>query len=141
MNTEQRPAGRSGKKTGKQILLVDYEKDFADALSIRLKSLGWSVRCADSPEEALASAGDVNPDLIIMDVIFSGKMDGYEASRILKQDNSLRKTPLILLTVKASEQDIEKGLGTGADCYFTKPLDSEKFFRQVKLFLGEANGS
>lgn len=140
MNTKM-PARRAGKKTLKHILLVDDEKDFADALSIRLKSLGWSVHCADSPEEAFASAGDVNPDLIIMDVIFSGKMDGYEASRRLKQDKTLGKTPLILLTVKASERDIEKGLGTGADCYFTKPLDSEKFFRQVRLFLGESNGS
>ncbi len=141
MNTELSTAGLSGKKTGKHILLVDDEKDFAAALSIRLESRGWSVHCADSPEKALASAGEVNPDLIIMDVIFSGEMDGYEASRRLRQDNSLKKTPLILLTVRASERDIEEGMNAGAYCYFTKPLDSEKFFRQVKLFLGENNGS
>lgn len=140
MNTKK-PPRRAGEKTAKHILIVDDEKDFADALSIRLESLGWCVRWARSPEEALTSAGEIKPDLIIMDVIFSGGMDGYEASRRLKQDKNLRETPLIMLTVKASEQDIHEGLGAGADCYFTKPLDSEKFLRQVKFFLGENNGS
>lgn len=131
----ERKGGAAGKT--KAILIVDDEKDFMDALSIRLENFGWNVFRAGSPEEGVLKARELTPDLIIMDVMFPCEMDGYEASRKIKSDGSLSGTPIIMLTVRAMQEDIERGISAGADCYMTKPLDNEKFLEKISMFLGE----
>ncbi len=121
----------------KKLLLIEDETDFMYALSIRLGSFGWEVHSSDSPERGIELARDLSPDLIILDVMFRGGMDGYQAAQQIKADSALKKIPVVLLTVKATEDDIKKGLEAGADEYFTKPIDDDSFIERIKELLSE----
>ncbi len=119
----------------KKILVVDDDMMAVRMTEGRLKANGYNVQTANDAPQGLEMAMKDKPDLIILDVMMP-IVNGYNFCRLLKQDIHHRKIPVILLTSRAEEADIEIGHEVGADAYLTKPVDIEELLGKVKELLG-----
>ena len=86
-------------------------------------------------KEGVASAKDLQPDLILMDLSLPG-LDGWEATRRIKADAGLAETPVIALTAHAMEGDREKALEAGCDDFDTKPVELPRLLEKMAKLLG-----
>lgn len=118
----------------KSILIVDDTPDNLTLMNNLLKEL-YQVRVANNGQRAIEiAASPAPPDLILLDIMMP-EMDGYEVCRRLKSDLHTKEIPIIFLTAKASIQDEEKGLQTGAVDYITKPISPPIVLARVKTHL------
>ena len=117
-----------------RILVVDDVPDNLDILQIRLESQGYEVATAGDGVEALEKVRDLLPDLVLLDIMMP-KMDGVEALKRLKADNSLPFIPVILVTARADAKDVIAGLESGGDDYLTKPVDHAELLARVRSML------
>ena len=116
------------------ILAVDDTPENLEILRMRLTSSGYQVATASDGEEGLAKARDLNPDLILLDVMMP-RLDGISVLRILKQDGALRSIPVILVTARADARDVVEGLDAGGDDYLTKPFEHNAMLARVRSML------
>jgi DNA-binding response OmpR family regulator len=119
------------------ILIVDDEYAVARGLQYALEQEGYQVTVAGSGEEALSVAGDLAPDLVVLDVRMPG-IDGFETLRRLRAGGS--KAPVLMLTARDEEMDKVIGLEMGADDYMTKPFGLRELLSRVKALLRRAYG-
>jgi adenylate cyclase len=117
-----------------RILVVDDNETNRDILVTRLGKHGYELLQAADGDEALASAKQNLPDLILLDVEMP-KLDGFEVCRRLKSDPSVPYMPIILCTARAASQDVVMGLEAGADEYLTKPIDQAALVARVRSML------
>jgi adenylate cyclase len=117
-----------------RILIVDDNETNRDILIARLGTHGYELMQAADGEEALASATQNVPDLILLDVEMP-KLDGFEVCRRLKSNSGLPFIPIILCTARAASQDVVTGLDAGADEYLTKPIDQAALVARVRSML------
>jgi adenylate cyclase len=117
-----------------RVLIVDDNETNRDILMTRLGKHGYELIQAADGEEALASAAQHLPDLILLDVEMP-KLDGFEVCRRIKNDPALPFMPIILVTARAASQDVVTGLDAGADEYLTKPLDQQALVARVRSML------
>ena len=117
-----------------KILVVEDNQDNREMVVKVLKFNGYQVVEAVDGEEAIEKAKAEDPDLILLD-IFLPKMDGYEATRRLKGDTSLRNIPIIALTAHAMKGSMEEALAAGCDGYISKPIDVRELPKQIQHFL------
>ncbi|RSK29171.1 DNA-binding response regulator [Bacillus sp. HMF5848] len=115
----------------RKILVVDDEKPIADILQFNLQKEGYAVVCAYDGEEALKKVDEIEPDLILLDIMLPLK-DGMEVCREIRKTLD---TPIIMLTAKDSEIDKVLGLELGADDYVTKPFSTRELLARVKANL------
>ncbi|GAK48516.1 two-component response regulator [Secundilactobacillus oryzae JCM 18671] len=115
----------------KKILVVDDEKPITDIEKFNLTKEGYEVYVAYDGEEALQQVEDVNPDLIILDLMLP-KIDGLEVAREVRKNHDM---PIIMVTAKDSELDKVLGLELGADDYVTKPFSNRELIARVKANL------
>ena len=120
----------------KKILIVDDHVEIRKLVEITLRVEDYQILQAENGEEAIKIEKAEKPDLIIMDVVMPGKIDGIEATRILKNDPETKKCPIIMLTSKDDEEDVKRGLDAGADDYFTKPFSPLELIKKVEEVLG-----
>lgn len=107
---------------GKKILVVEDNEDTREILIYRLKSMGnFELLLASNGKEALELAEQAHPDLIIMDLKMP-VMDGWEATKALRQTIWGKDLPVIALTAQAMEKDEEKALSVGCTDYIAKPI-------------------
>ncbi len=116
----------------RRILIVEDEPSIAFALEADLRTEGYGVTVTSTGEEALRLARDKTFDLILLDVMLPGK-DGFEVCRSLRRGE--RRTPIIMLTAKASEAEKVMGLELGADDYVTKPFSPRELRARIKAAL------
>ncbi len=117
-----------------RILIADDNAASREILIKRLQQQGYELLQAGDGEEALASAKQNLPDLILLDVGMP-RVDGLEVCRQLKNDPKLPFTPIILVTARAAAQDVVTGLEAGADEYLTKPTDQAALIARVRSML------
>ncbi|RLB24222.1 MAG: two-component system response regulator [Deltaproteobacteria bacterium] len=122
----------------KKILIVDDQPEVRELVEVTLKTGDYQILKAKSGEDAVEIAKAEKLDLIIMDIMMPGGIDGLEATRILKNEPETRDIPVIMLTAKGQESDREKGLEVGADDYFTKPFSPLELIKKVEEILGQA---
>ena len=122
------------KASSPKILVVEDNQDNREMVVKVLKFNGYQVVEAVDGEEAIEKAKTEHPDLILLD-IFLPKMDGYEATRRLKGDTSLRNIPIIALTAHAMKGSMEEALAAGCDGYIPKPIDVRELPKQIQHFL------
>ena len=115
----------------KKILVVDDEKPIVDIEKFNLTKEGYEVSVAYDGEEALQQVKDVDPDIIILDLMLP-KVDGLEVAREVRKT---KDTPIIMVTAKDSELDKVLGLELGADDYVTKPFSNRELVARVKANL------
>ncbi|MFN6962442.1 MAG: response regulator transcription factor [Pyrinomonadaceae bacterium] len=128
MSTAQ-PAKRS-------ILIVEDDPDIAENLVYNLRREGYRTVVAESGEKGLRLALDERstPSLVILDIMLPG-MSGIELCRRLRRETLTEKTPIIMLTARASESDRVGGLDTGADDYVVKPFSVRELIARVRAVL------
>lgn len=114
-----------------KILVVEDEKLIAEMIQFNLEKEGYSVFLAFDGKEALNKAFQLNPDLILLDIMLP-KIDGFAVCQQLRQSLT---TPIIMLTAKETEKDKVKGLELGADDYVTKPFSPRELLARVKANL------
>ena len=117
-----------------KILVVDDEEDILELVRFNLAREGYAVECADTGEKALTAAGQIQPDLIVLDLMLPG-MDGLDVTRHLKSDPRTDGIPIIMLTAKGEEADIVTGLELGADDYITKPFSTRILLARAKTVI------
>ena len=122
-----------------RILLVDDDHDFVEATKIVLESAPYEVAVAYNGDEALRTVKDVDPDLIILDIIMP-EQHGFKVCEALKSDPELAKIPVIMLTSLSQRMgetafSLTDGMMLEADDYVDKPVTPEELLGRVKKFL------
>jgi len=120
----------------KKILIVDDRLEVRELVEVTLRVKDYQILQASSAEEAISIVKAEKPDLILMDIMMPGGMDGLEATRILKNDPGTKDCPIIMLTAKGQEIDREMGFEAGAEGYFVKPFSPLELIRKVEEVLG-----
>jgi adenylate cyclase len=121
-------------RTPPRILVVDDNPTNLEVLRVRLNAHGYDVVTAVDGEDALNRVRDVAPDLVLLDIMMP-KVDGISVVKELKQDDTLRFTPIILVTAKSETRDVVIGLEAGADDYLTKPFEHAALIARVRSLL------
>jgi two-component system alkaline phosphatase synthesis response regulator PhoP len=125
----------------KKVLVVDDDVDFCEATKLLLDSKGYEVVLAHDGKEGLEKVRAGRPDLVILDVMMP-EMNGYDVCVVLKEDEELKRIPVILLT--AVDQHLFKttytramGLMTEADDYIAKPVEPQDLVKRVEVWLNK----
>lgn len=116
------------------VLVVEDNEMNRDMLTRRLERKGLAVECAVNGPEGIRMAGQVMPDIVLMDVAL-GEMDGWEATRAIKADPRTTHIPVIALTAHALESDRKKSLEAGCSEFETKPVDIERLITKIKFLI------
>ena len=117
-----------------KILLVEDNEMNRDMLSRRLERKGYQVSLALDGAEGLRRAREARPDLILMDMSLP-VMDGWEATRQLKADDSTKAIPVIALTAHAMATDEQKAREAGCDDFDTKPIELARLLGKIETLL------
>ncbi len=117
------------------VLVVDDSPQIVEVVSDYLKNSGYRVLTARDGQTALTVIRHEHPDLVILDLMLPGGMDGLDVCRRIRQDNALMETPIIMLTARVEETDRLIGLELGADDYITKPFSPREVVARVKAVL------
>lgn len=114
------------------ILVAEDERDIRDLINFTLMYAGHTVTLAANGEEAyeLAVAAEVKPDLIMMDVRMP-RMTGYEACRKIKEVEALKHIPVIFLSAKGQDEEVQLGKEVGATDYILKPFAPADLTRRI----------
>lgn len=119
-----------------KVLIVEDNEMNRDMLTRRLQRNGFDTEVALNGEEALSKAKLYIPDIILMDMSLP-VMDGWEATRLLKQQDETQHIPVIGLSAHAREVDVIRGKEAGCDAYETKPVDLEKLINTMHSLLSD----
>ncbi len=122
------------------ILAVDDEPHIIEVVRDYLKQAGYRVLTANDGQTALTLARHERPDLIVLDLMLPGGLDGLDVCRRLRQDPGLADVPIIMLTARVEETDRLIGLELGADDYVTKPFSPRELVARVRAVLRRARG-
>ena len=120
----------------KKILVVDDQLEVRELVSVTLRSDEYQVIQAESGEKAIEVVRTEKPDLIIMDIMMPGGMDGLEATHIIKNYLKIKDCQIVMLTAKGQQVDRDKGFEAGADGYFVKPFSPLQLIKKVEEILG-----
>ena len=116
------------------ILAADDDEDILQLVVFRLERSGYTVLQAHDGEEAFRLALEHRPDLAVLDVMMP-KMDGFEVTRRLRAEDATRSMPIIMLTARAQDSDVEEGFDAGANDYLRKPFSPQELRARVQAIL------
>ncbi|HET9861371.1 MAG TPA: response regulator, partial [Nocardioidaceae bacterium] len=103
-----------------RIVVADDDADIRDLIALKLRQGGHQIETVKDGAAAVEACRAHQPDLVLLDVMMPG-MTGLEACRILRQDEAFVDVPILLLTARAHDADVERGFAEGADDYVVKP--------------------
>lgn len=117
-----------------KILIAEDEPDIRELVTFMLKFAGYEVVAASNGEDAVRTAVRELPDLVLMDVRMP-RMTGYDACRQMKANPDLREVPVVFLSAKGQESEIQSGLEAGAEAYLLKPFSPAELTNRVRGIL------
>jgi len=121
-----------------KILIAEDERDIRELVVFALEWSGYNVTQASNGEDAVKKAKEIVPDLILMDVRMP-RMTGYEACEVLKADEITRHIPIVFLSAKGQDEEVQRGKDLGAEAYFLKPFAPDELSEDVKQILIKYN--
>lgn len=119
----------------KKILLVDDSNTILMMERMILNKGPYVTVTASNGEEAVTKARSESPDLILLDVVMP-KVDGFEACRRIRREAAMAEVPIIMVTTRGEEQNIENGYQAGCTDYVTKPIDGAELLSKLRSYLG-----
>jgi DNA-binding response OmpR family regulator len=114
----------------KRVLVADDDPDMLTILRINLEAEGYAVDEASDGKEAWGMARELRPDMVVLDVMMP-HIDGIDVLTRMRTDPGTRDIPIVLLTAKATDEDIWEGWRAGADYYLTKPFQLDELLRFI----------
>ncbi|HDQ72842.1 MAG TPA: response regulator [Chloroflexi bacterium] len=117
-----------------KVLVAEDERDIRELIGFTLRFAGLDVTLTKNGVEAVEQAPVLKPDLIMLDVRMP-KMTGYEACRTLKDNPDTCQIPIVILSAKGQEGEIQEGIESGADHYIVKPFAPDDLTRRVREIL------
>lgn len=117
------------------VLCADDDADIRALLTIRLERAGFRVAQAADGEQALSLARELSPDVLVLDVMMP-RLSGTEVLLALRGDEATAAIPVVLLSARAQEADVERGLEAGADAYLAKPFQAPELIEVVGRLAG-----
>jgi DNA-binding response OmpR family regulator len=126
----------------KTVLVVDDDPDIRELITWKLSQAGYTTVAASDGEAGLQAAigGDAEgrrPDLVLVDWMMP-KMTGIEVCRALRDNPLTARTPIILLTAKAQEAEVERGFAAGVDDYIVKPFSPREMLGRIQAVLARS---
>src|SRR5215213_4604108 len=121
------------------VLVVDDDKSIVKVVRSYLEQAGYEVSTALDGEHALHLLRSERPDLLVLDLMLPDR-DGWEITRIIRNDQSLGAMPIIMLTARVEDTDKIVGLELGADDYMTKPFNAREIVARVRAVLRRTQG-
>jgi len=119
-----------------RILIAEDEPDIRELVAFTLRFAGHEVTATPNGEEAFKQATQIIPDIILMDVRMP-RMTGYEACRLMKAEPALKDIPVVFLSAKGQDSEIQTGLDAGAEEYLLKPFAPDQLTERVKAILAK----
>ena len=119
-----------------RILIAEDEPDIRELVAFTLRFAGHEVTTTANGEEAVQRASQIVPDIILMDVRMP-RMTGYDACRLMKADPILKNIPVVFLSAKGQDSEIQTGLDAGAEEYLLKPFAPDQLTERVKVILAK----
>lgn len=116
------------------VLVVDDDPDVCDLVTYKLEQTGFEVRRAFDGDQALREVAAEVPSLVLLDIMMPG-MSGLEVLQRWRADAATAQLPVIMLTAKAQEADVERGFELGADDYVVKPFSPRELARRVSAVM------
>jgi len=120
-----------------KILVAEDEKDIRELIAFTLRFAGYDVVLANNGAEALEKVSQEKPALVLLDVRMP-KMTGYEVCRRLKENPETEKIPVVFLSAKGQDREVQEGYESGAVDYIIKPFVPDELIAQVKRILEQA---
>lgn len=117
-----------------RILVAEDERDIRELINFTLMFAGHTVTLAANGEEAVQKVAEANPELIMMDVRMP-RMTGYEACRQIKNMDAYKNVPVVFLTAKGQDEEVQSGIDAGATAYILKPFAPDDLTRRINDFL------
>lgn len=121
------------------ILVVEDEPAIQEMIVTTLEMAGFHYLQAEDVPQAYQQVVDHRPDLLLLDWMLMGNQSGIDLCRLLKKDEMLFETPIIMLTAKGEEDNKVQGLDAGADDYITKPFSTRELISRIKAVLRRSN--
>ncbi len=122
----------------KQLLIVEDQADIRKLIRMTLEFEPYVLHEADNGVDGLALAATVLPDLILLDVMMAGALDGFQVCAQVRAQPALRHTRVVLLTARALAQDLDAGQLAGADAYLVKPFSPLRLVETIERLLSVA---
>ncbi|MBW4438183.1 MAG: response regulator [Pleurocapsa minor GSE-CHR-MK-17-07R] len=120
-----------------RILVAEDERDIRELINFTLMFAGHTVTLAANGEEAVQKVTEANPHLIMMDVRMP-KMTGYEACKAIRAMEPFKEVPVVFLTAKGQDEEVDMGRDAGATAYILKPFSPDDLTRRLAELLKEA---
>lgn len=117
-----------------KILIAEDERDIRDLITFTLKFAGHEVVPTSNGEEAYLTAQQTMPDLILLDVRMP-RMTGYEACQQIKANAATQHIPVVFLSAKGQESEVQTGIEAGAEEYILKPFSPDQLIERVRAIL------
>ena len=117
-----------------RVLVADDDPDILDLIRFKFEAAGLVVTAVGDGQAALSHALAEPPDLVVLDVMMPG-LTGLEVCSALRDTPATARVPIILLTARAQEADVTRGLGVGADDYVVKPFSPRELLGRVQAVL------
>lgn len=112
----------------RKVLIVEDQSDIRMLIRLSLEMHGTAMGASLEIHEALNGAQGIEqarklkPDVVLLDVMMPGEIDGYDACRLIKSDETLKSINVVLLTARGQTADMQRGVDAGADAYIVKPF-------------------
>jgi len=119
----------------KKILLVDDSNTILMMERMILTKGPYDLVTASNGEEAVEKALLERPDLILMDVVMP-KMNGFDACRVIRAQEAIKQTPIIMVTTRGEVENVETGFESGCNDYVTKPINGAELMAKLRTYLG-----
>jgi DNA-binding response OmpR family regulator len=115
----------------KRILIVDDQEDIRELVRMTLEMDGYEVHEAGDGDAGLRLAEKVSPDLMLLDVMMPGRLDGLGVCRTVKADLARKRMKVVMLSARGQRSDHEAGLQAGADAYLAKPFSPRQLLQVI----------
>ncbi len=118
----------------KRVLIIEDQAEIRELIRMTLELEDFEIHEAANGPTGLQRARDLNPHLVLLDVMMPGGMDGFAVCAALRQDAALRRTKVVMLTARAQAEDHARGKSAGADAYLVKPFSPRELLGTVARF-------
>ncbi|MBI9099150.1 MAG: response regulator [Spirochaetaceae bacterium] len=119
----------------KKILIADDHYEIRELLKETLSDRDYEIHFAENGKNAVERAKETKPDIIIMDIMMPGRINGLEASEMIKSESTINGCKIIILSAKGRDKDKIKALKAGASAYIEKPFSPVKLLEKIESLL------